>query len=129
MNYITPQALKFQLDNFSKVLIAKQRSGNIITLKQLIKAETTKLLQNLPRGVDKNQLLTLLEGIFGSKNFQNGKYKGGKEVIIETVIEFFGKVNFKDGKYQGGWNESQDTANIHKVFKPENFTNGEYTGG
>src|SRR4051794_35638679 len=110
MNYITPQALKFQLDNFSKVLITKQKGSNIATFKQLIKTETAKLLQNLPQGLDKNQLLTLLEDIFGSKNFQNGKYKGGKEVIIETVVEFFGKANFKDGKYQGGWNESQDTA-------------------
>ncbi|CAI2162582.1 17842_t:CDS:2 [Funneliformis geosporum] len=92
MNYITPQALKFQLDNFQKILIAKRRSSILTT----IKTETTKLLQDLPRGVDKNQLLTLLEGIFGSKNFQDGKYKGGKEVVLETVQEFFGKENFKN---------------------------------
>ncbi|CAI2200163.1 3902_t:CDS:2, partial [Funneliformis geosporum] len=34
--------------------------------------------------------------IFGSKNFQNGKYKGGQEVILETVLEFFGVLGEKN---------------------------------
>ena len=75
--------------------IAKNFSLNEAKFKQLIKLETTQLLKNVPQGLDKNQLLTNLQEIFGSKNFQNGKYKGGKEVVIETFYEFFGKENFE----------------------------------
>ena len=96
------QTLKSQLDLFEKTLLTKQKSTNQDFFKQLIRQETTKLLQNLPQGLDKNQLLALLQEIFGSQNFQNGKYKGGKEIVIETVHEFFGKENFKDGKFTGG---------------------------
>src|SRR5204862_6506972 len=96
------QTLKSQLDLFEKTLLTKQKSTNQDFFKQLIRQETTKLLQNLPQGLDKNQLLTFLQDIFGSQNFQNGKYKGGKEIVIETVHEFFGKENFKDGKFTGG---------------------------
>ena len=128
MNF-NPQALQSQLSLFKKNLLAEQKKGNQVLFKQLIKSELTKILQNLPQGLDKNQLLILFQDIFGQKNFQNGKYKGGQEVIIETVQEFFGKENFKNGKFTGGWNEKQDTSNIHKVFGEKNFTNGEYTGG
>lgn len=129
MNQNQSQALISQLNLFKKVIFSEQKSANIALFKQLIRTELPKLLQNQPQGLDKNQLLILVEEIFGSKNFQNGKYKGGKEVIIETIHDFFGKENFSNGKFTGGWNEKQDTANIHKTFGEKNFTNGEYTGG
>jgi len=99
---INLQTLKSQLDLFKKTLITEQKSANQLFFKQLIKTELTKILQNHSQGLDKSQLLTLLLEIFGSNNFQNGKYKGGKEVIIETFYEFFGKENFKEGKFTGG---------------------------
>jgi hypothetical protein len=90
-------------------------------VRQIAKSELNKILKNLPKGVDESQILPILEKEFkGEKN---------KQRIIEEVINLLGKENFKNGKFVGGWNETQDTANIHKVFKPENFTNGEYTGG
>jgi hypothetical protein len=102
MNYITPKTLKSQLDSFEENLLLKQKTATQATFKQLIRIELTKLLQNLPRGVDKTELLTYLQDIFGKNNFQNGKYKGGKEIVIETVQEFFGKENIKGGKFIGG---------------------------
>jgi hypothetical protein len=98
---ITAQTLRSELSLFEKNLVAKQKSVSQPFFKQLIKSELTKLLQNHSSGLDKNQFLTLLQEVFGSQNFQNGKYKGGKEVIIETVHEFFGKENFKAGKFSG----------------------------
>src|SRR3954469_19445694 len=102
MNYISPKTLKSQLDSFKESLILEQKTANQATFKQLIKSELTKILQNLPRGVDQNELLTYLQDIFGKNNFQNGKYKGGKEIVLEVFYEFFGKENFKDGKFLGG---------------------------
>src|SRR4051794_36574185 len=102
MNYptsISLQTLKSQLDIFKKTLLAEQKTTNLTLFKQLIKSEIGKLSQ---KGVSKEEILKLVEEIFGSQNFQNGKYKGGQEVIIQTIQEFFGKENFKNGKFTGG---------------------------
>ncbi|CAI2201719.1 10941_t:CDS:2, partial [Funneliformis geosporum] len=81
---------------FKKTLLTEQKIANQTLFKQLVKSETTKLLQNLPQGVDKSQLLSYLQDIFGSQNFQNGKYKGGQEIIIQTFHEFFGVLGEKN---------------------------------
>ncbi|MCE8167880.1 MAG: hypothetical protein I3275_04635 [Candidatus Moeniiplasma glomeromycotorum] len=119
MNQITPKILTSELKEFEKSLLQKQKATNL----EFFRTQTTNLLKNLPKGVDKSELLTLLEEIFGQKNFQNGKYKGGKEVIVETIHEFFGKENFSNGKFTGGWNEKQDQEALQKSLQPfKNWT-------
>lgn len=125
MNF-NPQALQSSLALFEKTLLTKQKSANQTLFKQLIKSELTKNLQNLPQGVNKEEVLKYVQDITSSPNFQ----KGVKEIAVETVYNFFGgKENFNEKGFKGGWNEQKDTANIHKVFGEKNFTNGEYTGG
>ena len=98
-------------------------------IKPLISQEISLILKKIPQGINKSEFLESLKEIFGSHNFKDGKYEGGKELVLEIIYEFFGKENFEEEKYKGGWNEPQDTKNIKKIFKAENFTNGEYTGG
>ncbi|CAH1757450.1 10398_t:CDS:10 [Entrophospora sp. SA101] len=61
-------------------------------------------------GLNKEEFINYIEEIFGSKNLQNGKYKGGKEAALEVINELFGKENIKD---------EQDLKNIKASFGGE----------
>src|SRR2546421_12093036 len=95
MNY---GAIEYLLKNYLTKLEKKGLGGSEAKIKELIKKEVPNLLKKLLeegnlKGLNKEELLTYLEDVFGSKNFASGKYKGGKETIIATIDEIFGKEN------------------------------------
>ena len=86
MNYpISLQTLKSQLDFFEKTLTNKQKAANQAYFQQLIKVELSKLIKSLPKGVDKSEILPLLE--------ENLKGEKNKAIIISTVKALLGKEN------------------------------------
>jgi len=92
MNYID--------DTFQELKTLVKTQTDSTKLRPLIRAELKKLSPEQKSGLNKEELLNYLEKIFGP--FQNGKYKGGKEVVIEVINELFGSANFKNGKFTGG---------------------------
>ncbi|CAG8815482.1 4381_t:CDS:2, partial [Racocetra persica] len=93
--------------------LSKQGGTDQTTVKTLIKAE----LKKHKGGVSKEELLVCVEEVFGKNNFKNGKYQGGKELIITTIEELFEETN----------KENINTIE-QKLGGPQNFQDGVYKG-
>lgn len=120
MNQALTLRLKKELERI------REQSFDETKLRQLVKIEATKLIEKWKSepqtGLSEEKLLTHLETIFGSKNFQKGKYKPKKEVIREIIVEttqelFGGQENFVNGEYTGGWNQTQDLAHLKQSLE------------
>ncbi len=98
MNQITHEVLDDRIKDLEEI-IDKSGKANQAEIKQLIIKETTRLIQELaPKGISKEELLKHLEDVFGKGNFSSGKYKGGKDFVIDTIKEVLGKNNFQGNK-------------------------------
>jgi hypothetical protein len=98
--------MNFKINEETLIKFLKKVSGEIkidtAQIKPLIKDEVLYILQKFPQGMSKNDVLKHLEEVFGSQNFQNGKYEGGRELILKTIYELFSEENFDNYEYKGG---------------------------
>jgi len=82
MNYITHQALK---DTIKDLKTNLKSNVDINQVRQITKIEIDKVFKSLPKGVDKSEILPVLE--------ENLKGEKNKTIIIATVKELLGKEN------------------------------------
>nr|CAG8498128.1 11302_t:CDS:10 [Entrophospora candida] len=114
-----------ELEKFKKTQNAEQKSANQAYFKQLIKAELAKLLKNQPQGVDKAQIIPLLEENLKNTANLNKLFDPLKKEVENKLAEASNQIKTKLQTVDTKLAEV-DTNIEQKLGGPEKFRDGVY---